>query len=364
MNDIDELKQYVAAHARSQSMPVEYYEELLGRIHTDEDGSRGSWAREWSDAGERLERDGKLLEACQHFIMARFPFVDGPARQDALDRCVAAFDRWRQQIPAIQRLDVDTPAGRVRCWTSGLSSTNRLPLLVFTGGIVSIKEQWAPVLLQTAQLGMAGLVTEMPGVGENTRLYDGDSWQQFSDLLDAVADRADVSRTYALALSFSGHMAVRCAKKDARIAGIIGAGMPVHDFFVDEDWQRGVPKVTVDTLAHLMRVQPAEVFAGVRDWALTDADLSAVDVPMSYVASKRDEIIPRSDTLRLKKNVRRLRMIEHNDVHGSPSHFAETRLWSLLSLLRMQGVRNRQRTSISYALLKERLRRRLSGTPA
>jgi esterase FrsA len=364
VNDIDELKQYVVAHVRSQSMPVEYYEELLGRIHTDEDGSRGSWVREWCDAGERLERDGKLLEACQHFTMARFPYVDGPARQEAMDRCVAAFDRWRQQLPSIERLDVDTPGGRVRCWTSGLSATDRLPLLLFTGGIVSIKEQWAPVLTQTARLGMAGLVTEMPGVGENTRPYDRQSWRQLSDLLDAVADRADVTRTYALSLSFSGHMAVRCALWDSRIAGITGAGMPVHDFFVDPDWQRGVPRITVDTLAHLRRVQPADVFAGLRDWALTDDDLSAVDVPVCYVASKRDEIIPRSDTLRLKRNVRRLRMIEHNDVHGSPSHFAETRLWSLLSLLRMRGVHNRQRASISYALLKQRLRRRLIRTQA
>jgi esterase FrsA len=363
VNDINELKQYVIAHARSQSMPVEHYEELLGRIHTDDDGTPGSWVREWCDAGERLERDGKLLEASQHFIMARFPYVDGQARQEALDRCVSAFDRWRQQFPTIQRLDVDTPAGRVRCWTSGLSTTDRLPLLVFTGGIVSIKEQWAPVLLQTAQLGMAGLVAEMPGVGENTRRYDGESWRQFSDLLDAVADRADVSRTYALALSFSGHMAVRCALRDARIAGIVGAGMPVHDFFVDEDWQRGVPKVTVDTVAHLMRIPPAEVFANLRDWALTDAELSRLDVPLSYVASKRDEIIPRGDTLRLRRNVRRLRMIEHDDVHGSPSHFAETRLWSLLSLLRMRGVHNRQRTEIGYALFKERLRG-LVRTPA
>lgn len=357
MNDIDELKRYVVAHARSQSMPVEHYEELLGRIHTDEDGSRGSWVREWCAAGERLERDGQLLEACQHFTMARFPYVDGPARQEALDRGVAAFDRWRRQFPTIQRLDVDTPAGRVRCWTSGLSTTDPLPLLLFTGGIVSTKEQWAPVLLQTARLGMAGLVTEMPGVGENTRPYDGQSWRQFSDLLDEVADRADTARTYALALSFSGHMAVRCALADSRIAGIVGAGMPVHDFFVDQDWQRGVPRVTVDTLAHLMRVRPAEVFTGLRGWALTDADLSAVEVPVCHVASRRDEIIPRGDALRLARNVRRLRMIEHDDVHGAPSHFAETRLWTLLSLLRMRGVHNRQRAAIAYALVRQRLRR-------
>lgn len=364
MNDVNELKQYVVAHARSQRMPASHFASLLGRIHDDGDGTEGSWVREWTLAAERLELDGRLMEACQHYNMARFPYVDGPARKEAHERCVATFGQWRASVPGIEPLEVTLPEGRVRAWTTGLSPSDPLPLLVVCGGIVSIKEQWAAVLTQVRSYGMAGVVIEMPGVGENTLRYDRDSHRMLSAVLDAVAHRADVRHTYTLALSFSGHLALRAALVDDRIKAVIGAGAPVHDFFTEPGWQRTVPKVTVDTLAHLSGTKPEGVFDHIRGWALSDAELSALDIPVCYVASRRDEIIPRSDVLRLKRQVRRFRVTEHDDVHGSPDHFAETQLWMLLSLLRARGVVNRQRLSLGYALTRQRLRRRLGRIPA
>ncbi|MFF2808888.1 alpha/beta hydrolase [Streptomyces sp. NPDC058000] len=364
MNDLNELKQYVVAHARSQRLPAGHFESLLARIHHDGDGTEGSWVHEWTRAAERLELDGELLAACQHYNMARFPYVDGPARQEAHARSVATFDLWRRSVPGIEPLEVTLPEGRVRAWASGLSGGQRLPLLVMCGGIVSIKEQWAAVLTQMRSYGMAGVVIEMPGVGENTLPYRRDSHRMLSAVLDAVAGRADTAQTYALALSFSGHLALRAALADHRIRAVIGAGAPVHDFFTDPAWQRTVPKVTVDTLAHLTGTTSESVFDHVRDWALTDDELAAVDIPVSYVASRRDEIIPRGDMLRLKRRVRHFRVTEHDDVHGSPDHFAETQLWMLLSLLRARRVVNRQRLTLSYALTRQRLRRRLGRTPA
>ncbi|MFH9674953.1 alpha/beta hydrolase [Streptomyces sp. NPDC017405] len=363
-NDIEELKQYVVAHARSQRMPPGHFESLLGRIHDDGEGTEGSWVREWTLAAERLERDGRLMEACQHYNMARFPYVDGPARQKAHERCVTTFDQWRASVPGLEALEVTLPEGRIRAWTAGLSATDPRPLLVMCGGIVSIKEQWAAVLTLVRSYGMAGVVLEMPGVGENTLCYAHDSHRMFSAVLDAVAPRADVRHTYALALSFSGHLALRAALVDDRIKAVIGAGAPVHDFFTEPRWQRTVPKVTVDTIAHLSGTKPDAVFDHIRGWALSDAELAALDIPVCYVASRRDEIIPRSDVLRLKRQVRRFRMTEHDDVHGSPDHFAETQLWMLLSLLRARGVLNKQRVSLAYALTRQRLRRRLGRTPA
>lgn len=337
MNDLAELKNYVIAHARSQNLSPEYCAQVLGRIRTDGEGEPGSWTAEWVSEGSALEDQGLLLEACQRYNLARFPFADGPARSEALSRCVTVFDRWRQTVAGIEPLDVPLPGGTVRCWTSGLSGPERKPLLVIIGGIVSIKEQWAPVLLSLAPLGIAGLVTEMPGVGENPLPYDRESWRMLPGLLDAVAGRADVRHSYLLALSFSGHLALRAALADDRIAGIVGAGTPVRDFFTDPDWQRQVPRITVDTLAHLTAVKPAEVFDVIRDWALTDDDLSALDIPVGHVTSKRDEIIPPADSARLTRLVRQARAIEHDDVHGSPDHFAQTRAWCMQALLDMIG---------------------------
>ena len=345
-NDVAELKQYVLAHASSQNLAVD---DLLAAIRTDGDGP-GSWTWEWVRAGEERERAGDLLGAVQHYNLARFPFVDGQARLDALARCVRAFDRWRADVPGIERLDVDLPGGRVSAWTIGLSTAERRPVLVMSGGIVSIKEQWAPVLAQLDRYGFAGVVTEMPGVGENTVCYNANSHLVLPALLNAIADRADVSRTYALALSFSGHLALKAAPAEPRLRGIVGAGAPVRHFFTDRDWQARVPRITVDTLAHLTGRTPDAVFDHIRGWGLDAAHLAAVRVPVAYVASGRDEIIPAADPAFLRAHAPDVRLIEHDDVHGSPAHFAHTRLWTLAQVLRISGAAEHHRAPIESAL--------------
>ncbi|HEX6526872.1 MAG TPA: alpha/beta hydrolase [Streptosporangiaceae bacterium] len=338
MNDVGELKEYVGVHARGQR--IRQYQQLLDLIHSDADGGAGSWVGEWSRVAALLEAQGRDLAAGRHYAMARFPYVDGPARQEALERCVSAVDRWRTGRGDIQSLDADLKEGKVRCWASGLSETDRKPLLLIMGGIVTVKEQWAPMLALTRRLGMAGLVTEMPGTGENTLRYEPESWRMLSGLLDAVADRADVTQTYAVALSFSGHLALRCAVDDPRMRAVITVGAPIGAFFTDAAWQQRLPKITIDTLAHMIGVTPGQVVGNLGDWALSKAQLASLDIPVSYVASRRDEIIPADDAQLLESHVRRLDLVEYDDVHGAPGHVTGTQLWVAASLLRSRGVRD------------------------
>ncbi|MFJ8857560.1 alpha/beta hydrolase [Streptomyces sp. NPDC102451] len=336
-NDLAELKQFVVAHAISQDLPADHYAGLLDRITTDTGEGPGTWAHEWIRAGEEREAAGDLLAAGQLYTMGRFPYVDGPGRAHSLERSVDAFDRWRRASPTgIEPGTVHIDGVPVRIWTAGLDSANPRPLLVMTGGIVSTKEQWGPVLPQIVALGLAGVVAELPGVGENPLVYGPDSHRLFPAVLDALAGRADVSRSYLLALSFSGHLAVRAALADPRIRGIVGNGPPVHDFFTDAEWQRQVPRITRDTLAHLVGVPADDVWERIRDWALSDDELRRLSVPLAVVTARRDEIIPPRDAERLEKNVADLRQLAHDDVHGAPSHLAETRLWSLLAVQLMR----------------------------
>jgi pimeloyl-ACP methyl ester carboxylesterase len=360
MNDVGELKRYVGAHARGQR--IAGYQELLDRIHADEGDGEGTWVGEWSRAARRLEERGRHLEAARHYAMARFPYVDGPVRQDALDRCVRSIDRWRSGRQDIEPLEVEVDGRRVRCWTSGLSTRERRPLLVIMGGIVTVKEQWAPMLTNMRRLGMAGLVTEMPGTGENTLRYGPESWRMLPELLDAVADRADVAQTYAIALSFSGHMALRCALSDRRLRGVVTVGAPIGAFFTDVDWQRRLPPITVNTLAHMIGVPPGGVVGGLGDWALSSEQLGALGIPLSYTACSRDEIIPAADLALLRDHVADLEIVEHDDVHGAPGHVRETQLWTVASLLRSRGVRNLSSALIGLLSRGERLRGRLAGS--
>lgn len=346
MPDVEELKRFVTVHARTQNIPPSRFRPLLNRIHTDEDGADGSWAVEWSREAAYWAERGDPLRACRHYAMARFPFPDGPARQDAQARCVSTFDEWRRAKTDIERLTVETGGGAVQCWTTPLrkpTAGGRKPLLLVMGGIVTVKEQWAPILLQANRLGMHGVVAEMPGVGENTARYGPDSWQLLTAILDAVGTHIDVSETYLVTLSFSGHLALRCATVDSRIRGVVTSGAPVSDFFTDHAWQAKLPRITVDTLAHLACMKEEALLAQLPDWRLDDAHLVGLDIPVYYLASKRDEIIPASEPLRLRQHVRRFHLMEHDDVHGSPGHVLESRLWVVLSLLRMRQIRSPQR---------------------
>ncbi|QFU93201.1 alpha/beta hydrolase [Amycolatopsis sp. YIM 10] len=319
MNDVEELKQFALVHARTQGVPPELTDAVLGRITTDDAGTPGSWTGEWSRAAEESEARQQLADASRLYTMARFPFVDGPARQHALDKAVDTFTRSGSGLEPFQ---VDTPAGVIRCWRGGSG-----PLVLVSGGIVSIKEQWAGLLGQLIGAGLSGVVTELPRTGGNSLPYDAESWRMIPAILDALG----ATSAYAMMMSFSGHLALRCAARDSRIKGILTVGAPVSGFFTDAAWQQTLPRVTVDTIVHLTGEKPG----GLADWALSADELGAIDVPVAYVASKRDEIIPPQDIELLTAHVRRFSLLEHDDVHGSPAHTAQTGAWLTQSLQAM-----------------------------
>jgi pimeloyl-ACP methyl ester carboxylesterase len=361
VNDIAELKQFVLAHARIQGIPRARYRAVLDSIHNDTEGAPDSWAVQWTRAGRELEQAGKPLEAVRMFNMGRFPYVDGPARLAALDACVETFDRWRKQHTTIEPVETEAPGGTLRCWADGLSAREPRPVALVLGGIVSVKEQWAPLLPLLKRQGFAGVVAEMPGVGENTLRYTPESWRMLSRILDSVQDRARVTETYAICLSFSGHMALRCALEDPRLRAVITVGAPVSDFFTDAAWLHRVPRITIDTLAHISGLPDAAADGRLSPWALSTEQLAALDIPVHYLASRRDEIIPPGDVNVLRNHVADLHLAENDDVHGSPHHATESRLWVVHSLLRARGEHGGRvrvlRALLALARLRGRVRR-------
>lgn len=361
MNDITELTQFAWVHARAQG--IQGYSDVLSRVRTDGDGP-GSWVAEWSRVAAEQARAGRYLQACQCYNMARFPYVDGSARQEAQERCVDTFDQWRSadRLP-LEPLDVDLDTGRVRCWTNGLSPGGRRPVLLIMGGIVSPKEQWAQALLALRRLGMAGIATELPGVGEHAARYTAESWRTVPAILDAVADRADATQAYAMAFSFGGHLALRAAVDDPRIKGVVTASAPLSAFFTDRGWHARLPGLTSDTLAHLTGVPFAELSTQLPSWRLTEQQLSGLELPVHYLVSTRDEVIPPAERDYLRRNVRQLRLVENDDLHASPRHLTATGLWAALSVLRMRRVHNPQRTALGALWRAVRLRDRLKPPP-
>ncbi|MEV8352604.1 alpha/beta fold hydrolase [Streptomyces niveus] len=345
MDHLAELKEFARLHARGQGMKAEHATRVLARITNDTTGDPESWAAVWTAEGRAAAGRGDLLDACRHYALARFPYHGDADRLDAQRLCVDTFDQWRRDQEGIQRLefkDIDGAGGTVACWAAGLDRSR--PLLVVMGGIVSVKEQWAPLLPLLSRLGFAVVVTELPGVGENTVTYGPGSWRTLSLLLDRLADRALVADTSMLALSFSGHLALGAAAEDPRIRRVLTVGAPVAGFFTDEAWWPRVPGITTDTLR---RLTGSEDLTELRDrlagFALTPERLRQVRIPVRYVASSRDEIIPDTDQTLLRRTLDDVRFKTFDDVHGSPAHLGATRRWLFSQLLWLRFARRRAR---------------------
>ncbi|WP_369236291.1 alpha/beta hydrolase [Streptomyces sp. R21] len=342
MQHLEELKEFARLHARGQGMAPGHAAEVLDRIANDTVGDPASWAAVWTTEGKVAAARGDLLDACRHYALARFPYHADDDRILAQQLCVDSFDRWRQTQQGIERLEFTTPYGSFAAWASGLDEQRPRPLLIVMGGIVSVKEQWAPLLPKLRKLGFATVVTELPGVGENTLRYQPDSWLMVNFLLDRLAGRAKVTDTSLLALSFSGHLALRAAAQDSRITRILTVGAPVADFFADEAWWPRVPGITADTLRRLTGADSLdELRALLPEFALTPQELRRVRIPVRYVVSSRDEIIPAREQALLRRSPGDVRFKVFDDVHGSPAHLGAMRRWlfSSLLVLRLRGAR-------------------------
>ncbi|MGI5403985.1 alpha/beta hydrolase [Streptomyces sp. CA-135486] len=338
-----ELRRHVLLHARAQGLAPAHCRELLAGVRTAHGAGHDSWPAVWSRAGDLLAGRGRQLEACRHYGLARFPYAaaDDVVRRRAQLLCVQSFDQWRRGRAGLDRIDIRLPEGRFACWTAGLSNTEPRPLIVVMGGIVSVKEQWGPILARADALGVALAVTEMPGVGENTLPYRADSHRMLSVLLDTVADRADVRRTCAIALSFGGHLALRAALVDERVRGVATVGAPLRHFFLDRDWQRCVPDTTVLTLAHLIGCKPGDVFGAVREWALSEDELGRLDFAVMYAAALRDDIVPLTETAALLRGrAGRREVLLLDDEHGAPAELGRVRVALLRAALRTVGARS------------------------
>jgi esterase FrsA len=334
---IEECKQFAVLHARSQQLSEQDWNDVLTRIHHDDTEEPGNWTDEWLRLGDRYRNEGKKAEAYQCYNLARFPYVRSTLGSTALKRCVETFREWvAESGKAVQYRSFTHQGQSVPFYLSGLTAPDR-PLLLVIGGIVSLKEQWSPFLFLGPKLGFTVAVIECPGVGENPLVYTENAHQMISAVLDSLAGEVNVDETYFVGMSFGGQLGIAAALVDARIRGITTVGAPLHHFYQDRDnWDR-LPRITRLTLAHLCRIPEDRLFEPLQRFAFEAAQLRKLTVPLHYVLSLRDEIIPQREKEFLLHSVEDLELMEFDDVHGSPNHLGEIQKYIPLSVLRQQN---------------------------
>ena len=341
---LDELKQFVVLHSRAQALPEALLRYSLKEIGNDEAGAPASWTAVWSRVASEAAGRGDALLAMRLYNMARFPCLSDTPRVEAHARCLHAFEQWRSQSSGVERFRIE---GDAESFVIAAGLDRDRPLLVVTGGIVSIKEQWHDLLAAATRLGYAVVLGEMPGVGENRQSYDGTNREFFPAIIERMRGHADIGRTHLLALSFSGHLALRAAVAEPRIRSITTVGAPISRFF---ETVASAPLVTRAVLAWMLGCGISDLADRLRTHSLTGDELASCGAEVNYVASRRDEIIPMADVDDLRTHAARLRVLAVDDVHGAPNHLRLTRLFVVASMLR--GRRRDMRVLLAEGALR------------
>ncbi len=333
MPALSEAKQFVGLHARHMGLRPAFVTGVLQRIASLDGDGPGGWAHEWSIEAEAAmrRRDGRA--AANLYNLARFPCANTPAKSRAAKLAAEALGGWLAASGAGERREARV-GGEPVPFLFRAASRADAPLVILMGGIVSLKEQWGGFLALGPRLGCAVAIADFPGVGENPVRYTRAAAKLFEAVIEATKADCDAQRTLIVAPSFGGHLAILHAQTDARVRGIVTVGAPLTHFFTDADSRRTMPEITRLALQHTAGVDADGLDRRLADLALSRQELAELPVPVTYVASLRDEIIPQSEWRDAAALTRNLCVYPFDDVHGAPHHLRQTRLLILAALLR------------------------------
>jgi esterase FrsA len=332
MNYLDELKEFAFLHAASQKMNKKYFSHILNKIDRIDGCNKGSWNNEFKVIADHFFAKKKYSIALQYYNLARFPFINSIEKKLSHRKCIQSFLKFN----IVDQKFIYHESEKVPFYFKKNKQKNA-PLLIVIGGIVSIKEQWFRLLSLSKILNFSFVLMEMPGVGENSCRYHSGSYSIFTTLINSLENEANTKEVHIVAMSFGGNMALKYAAHDSRIKSIFTVGAPLFHFFTDKPWWNRVPLITKKTLAHICQCDEKSLFLKLQDFKLTENELSKINIPIHYIFSKKDEIIPIEEKNYFRNFLNHSITYEFDDVHGSPNHMKEVQLILLRYLLNISG---------------------------
>jgi|GEM_PF-6325410 len=327
---LEELKDFVILHIKSQNSKHINYKKVLSQIDTYETEEEGSWEYEWKKEGDKVA-EYSVMEAIQCYNFSRFPFP----KNNTQKRCQKNINNSMEDINSgiYQKEIINTDEGKFSVLISNKSS--KYPLLIVMGGIVSIKEQWIEFLKFGKKFGYTVILAEFPRVGENTLFFHRNSYKMIDSILNHFKGCINTNEVYYVGMSFGGQLGVQQACSDNRIKGIVTVGAPLSCFYSinDYEWEK-LPNITKETLSYITGLEKRTLLKSLNTLAINVEKFKNFSIPITYIQSVYDEIIPYEEGEFLKKNVRKLNLVKFLDIHGSPNYMKELKLIIMLNVLK------------------------------
>lgn len=310
LDDIEELEQIVST--------------LTG---TTEDKWVPVWraaGRKYEDLGDAAEKSGDFTSARHRHMLAktfyaigRFPAEITPVKAGISADCVRAYRKACAHLdPPMEIMDIVSEGKSIRAHFRAPISESPVPAVLVMCGADVFKEDrgWAAELALEA--GLAALVMDAPGTGENEFPWAVESVSAWVAAIDALMARPDVdeSRVGAFGVSRGGYSVMQLAgtAPDKVRAVVAIAGHPFQSEPSDEDLaaiitarnERAAYKFgTADGTSHEPRWSRKTELDHANGWSLQSLGLvDRITMPVLMVNGDTDGLAPISNIYYMLEN--------------------------------------------------------------
>ena len=300
---------------------IDDIDELERIVSTLEGTTEDKWVPVWREAGARHEAEGDRLEAegavktanrrfllaKTYFAIGRFPGEISPIKAAVSADCARAYRKACSHLdPPMRILDIVCEGMGFRAHFRAPRSDSPVPAVLIMCGADVFKEDrgWAAELALEA--GLASLVMDAPGTGENPFPWEPESVKAWVAAVDALMARPEVdqNRIGAFGISRGGYSVMQLAgtapEKVKAVAAI--AGHP-FGYEMSEEEMAAIAAARNHRSTH--RFGPPdgppsfptwsvekerEIFAG---WSLSSLDLvERINMPVLMINGDNDHLAP------------------------------------------------------------------------
>ena len=239
------------------SLDKDHWAEQWSRFGLDYEAKADALAKRGADGGEI----GALYERAFNYCrLARYPVPSTPGKLEAYRNSLRMFHKAAKYFdPPLEAVELQYAGRKLVAYLQRPKGVERPPVVLHWGGVDGWKEDRRHANALLHGLGLATMVMDMPGTGENPVLYlEPNAERTFSAAIDHLAGRVDVdgSRIAVWGGSFGGYWAAKLAFVEAkRLRGAVFHGGSVH-YGLQEKWLR--PALTQTASTYLFG--PASLF--------------------------------------------------------------------------------------------------------
>lgn len=315
------------------------------------------WVPVWHEVGRKHEDEGDRLEAAgdfdgarteyliakTYYAIGRFPGEVSDVKRSISDDCSRAYRKACAHLdPPVQIVEVPHGGKTIRSHFRAPEGSlgNPVPAVLIMCGADVFKEDRGWAQEYCLDHGMASLVMDAPGTGENPFPWAPESVSAWVAAIDWMAARpeVDADRIGAFGISRGGYSVMQLAgvAPDKVKAVVASAGHPFGYRMTDEEldefvavrnerstWKFGAPD-DPPSFAPTSREQEEANF---KRWALSELGLvDRITQPVYMVNGKRDHLAPIGNIYFMLENgpaLGRQARVYADDGHCAFKHFKE-----------------------------------------